>query len=104
MKSNFIDRAEAIVVADVLATVAELREASTKALKWRREADEAHGAALFEHHRARKAEEYVAELTGRISARTSRDGMNTNHIIALAEAVLDGRRSLPAGVEVLEVA
>lgn len=99
-----IPEPEAIAVADVLNAVGELRQASTTAVRLRRIADGTKGAALFEHHRARRAEDYVAELTDRIASRARLAGMEVNELMHFAEAVLDQRMALPEGVEAMEAA
>lgn len=102
MISNFIDRAEAIVVADVLHNVAELRKAADTAQRLRR--GQPGKWAIVAIEAQDRADAYVRELTERIASRARSGGMKTNDAISLAEAVLDKRRRLPAGVEVLEVA
>lgn len=104
MASNFVPKGLAIVVADVLATVGELRQASLNAARLRRLADKAQGGALREHHAADAAEDYVRELTDRITGRAARDDVDPNEAIRLAERVLDRKMRLPEGVEPLEAA
>jgi hypothetical protein len=104
MRSAFVSKGEAVVVADVLGTVAELRQASAAAVRLRSVADQAKGGALLEHNAAEQAEDYVRELTARIAGRAARDDMEPNEAIRLAERVLDGKLRLPEGVETLEAA
>jgi hypothetical protein len=105
MKSlPFIPREAAQPVADIAATVALLRIVSRDAARLRSIADAAPGGALAEHHRAREAETYVAEITGRIAARATSAGIEINDLIRHAEALIDDRARLPEGVQAMEEA
>lgn len=99
---GFVPKEEAQAVADVAATVALLRSVSRDAARLRSLADASPGGALAEHHRARKAEEYVAEITGRIHARAVSAGIDVNDLMRMAGDVIDGKLRLPDGIEAAE--
>lgn len=94
---------EAIAIADVIGTAAELRQASLKAVEASKAAE---GQPIFGPvaYAARAASGLCGELTGRIYSRARSAGMDGAELLALANDVLDGRKALPAGVETLEAA
>jgi hypothetical protein len=99
---DIIPDPEAAVVADVLHTVAALRLASsTLATLKRRDGDKTTFGAI---EKIERAEGYVRELTERVQSRARAGDVEENELLRLAEAVLDGRRRLPDGIQVLEAA
>jgi hypothetical protein len=105
MLSNFIPRGEAVAVADVLATVAELRLATANLARLRRRSPgNGRQWEIVAIEAEERAAAFVRDLTGRVQARAHSACMPADDLLRLAEAVIEGRRRLPAGVEAAEAA
>lgn len=102
MIRSYIPKGQAIAVADVLGTVAELRTASATATRLKR--GQPGQWAIVAIEAQQRATAYVRELTERIQSRARLAEVDANALIRLAEAVLDGRMLLPEGVEAAEAA
>lgn len=93
MRRPVILEPAASVVREVLPTVAELLQASERALRARM----LPSASVEAMNATRHAEAYVRELTERVQSRARSAGMEENDLLAAAYDVIEGRRLLPAG-------
>jgi hypothetical protein len=86
-------------VADVLETMAEMREASRKAV----EASRKPNVEIFSvdpsspYQQNARAEAQVADLRNLVASRARSAGVDENELLAAAGDVIDGRKVLPAG-------
>jgi predicted proteasome-type protease len=90
----------ASAVADVLETAGELKLATAKAIAAQRQENAGRfsvdPASPWQH--ARRANEWVRELTERIASRAARDSIDVNVLLNAVDDVAAGRKLLPEGV------